>query len=661
MHVTLEDCGINWVPADGQRLFLDAAAGCLHTVEGRLVTSLQLPDGDRGTAEPGEAAARAAARGPLPSPQSSGSTTVRAGLVSAGPAVRAMLSSLDGSMTALRRGGRQLEIFDHATGNLFVEAPGAAEPGKTGRRDVDLLGFFWVQNEVGEPRLVMVTPLGLELYDLQPSRQGLRPPVTLSVPDTQWHLYDRACRLVILGFGPGGSRIQPVLFVPGSGATVRLPMLDLGPPWASSPVRGAESPEGAPVGPWCVWLLAPYRRAHLAFYDASAGALRLYRLFRDASSLAREYPLPGPARRIALSLIDNVVAVHLVESHVTLLYDIAGGRPLDAEDSSGSEDVSGDADALGVPHPSPPSPAAGTAASSLNALQLYLPDWALDAGQGVVYRLTLDLEEMTRASSDWDMRDMLSFLRRRSPSGVPSRDARAISVRLLRQAVADGRGLAAVRAGFDALTHETSSVYAFSVLEEHGACSGELPSEVIASQLFRPLLEAGRTSPDRLLGCLLECVASWECSGSERLDPGMGLVLWSILKQLKETHRVQRLLADHPLLISPELAKRILADGAAAGVTPARVAQLFVDAGHADEAVRLLLGRRQVESAARLARRLRVTAVPPGEILEAASASGDALLLASVYRLCAVHAQPAIPPLPIVALNARANYPEAWR
>lgn len=55
---------------------------------------------------------------------------------------------------------------------------------------------------------------------------------------------------------------------------------------------------------------------------------------------------------------------------------------------------------------------------------------------------------------------------------------------------------------------------------------------MIASQLFRPLLEAGRTSPDRLLGCLLECVASWECSGSERLDPGMGLVLWSILKQL---------------------------------------------------------------------------------------------------------------------------------
>ena len=124
---------------------------------------------------------------------------------------------------------------------------------------------------------------------------------------------------------------------------------------------------------------------------------------------------------------------------------------------------------------------------------------------------------------------------------------------------------------------------------------------------------------------------------------------------------MQRLLADHPLLISRELAKRILADGAAAGVTPACVAQLFVDAGRADEAVRLLLGRRQVESAARLARRLRVTAVPPGEILEAASASGDALLLASVYRLCAVHAQPAIPPLPIVALNARANYPEAWR
>lgn len=305
----------------------------------------------------------------------------------------------------------------------------------------------------------------------------------LPVPDTQWHLYDSNCRMAILGFGPGGSRLQPVLFPPGTGTTAKLPMIDLGPPWASSPVRSVDSPDPqahlqvdpqslAPskrkspiIGPSCVWLVMLYGRIYLAFHDVSSGTLRLYRLYRDASSLVREYVLPSPARRIALSVIDNVLAVHLIETHVSLLYDLAipgseplcaplpiggagrsehGVEPLLQEDaheeecpelgSGAREDGVGTASLshggrLASNPPGTPPPT--TPSSSLNALQLYMPDWALDASQGVVYRLTLDLEEMAKSSSGWELPGLLSFLRRRSPSGIPSRDAQAISIRLL--------------------------------------------------------------------------------------------------------------------------------------------------------------------------------------------------------------------------------------
>lgn len=134
-------------------------------------------------------------------------------------------------------------------------------------------------------------------------------------------------------------------------------------------------------------------------------------------------------------------------------------------------------------------------------------------------------------------------------------------------------------------------------------------------------------------------------------------------------HRLRRLLADHPLLISNDLVSQILSDvpggssirlSATHSATVSWAVQLYLQAGVLDQAVKTLLHFGRIEEAARLAKRLKITTVSPGDILDAASASGNLPLLTAVYRLCAVHAQPAVPQLPVVLLNARANYPDVW-
>ena len=138
-HVTAEPTGCGFLPQPEQQLFYDEAAACLHLVEGRMITAVALPPplyGDGRAA----AAAGASAAGSAPdlaaagydSDSSIASSTARAFLVSEGPPVRHIRSSLDGAFTALHRAARLVEVHCHATGNMFVETAGADKQGCVG-------------------------------------------------------------------------------------------------------------------------------------------------------------------------------------------------------------------------------------------------------------------------------------------------------------------------------------------------------------------------------------------------------------------------------------------------------------------------------------------------------------------------------------------------
>lgn len=149
-HVVAEDSGVGFVPQPGQQLFYDEAAGCIHLIEGRMITAVALPQqqvgGSSGGAGPpgsgGDAGSGSGAspsgRAASPSPELSGgyesdssiaSSTARAFLVSEGPPVRHIRSSLDGAFTALHRSARLVEVHCHATGNMFVETAGVDKAG----------------------------------------------------------------------------------------------------------------------------------------------------------------------------------------------------------------------------------------------------------------------------------------------------------------------------------------------------------------------------------------------------------------------------------------------------------------------------------------------------------------------------------------------------
>ena len=142
-HVTAEPVGVAFLPQPEQQLFFDEAAACIHLVEGRMITAVALPSPMYG----GGAAVAAAAAASLSrlslsssSPDPSGydsdssvaSTTARAFLVSEGPPVRHIRSSLDGAFTALHRSARLVEVHCHATGNMFIETAGADKQGCVG-------------------------------------------------------------------------------------------------------------------------------------------------------------------------------------------------------------------------------------------------------------------------------------------------------------------------------------------------------------------------------------------------------------------------------------------------------------------------------------------------------------------------------------------------
>ncbi len=138
-HVTAEPAGVGFLPQGGQQVFYDEAAACIHLVEGRMITAVALPGGPPSSQAGGAAAQPWASPtrppgGPQPDPSgydsdsSAASSTARAFLVSEGPPVRLIRSSLDGGMTALHR-ARLVELHCHATGCMFVEAPGADKQG----------------------------------------------------------------------------------------------------------------------------------------------------------------------------------------------------------------------------------------------------------------------------------------------------------------------------------------------------------------------------------------------------------------------------------------------------------------------------------------------------------------------------------------------------
>ncbi|KAL4859773.1 Arabinosyltransferase RRA3 [Chlorella vulgaris] len=688
-----------------QQLFFDEAAACIHLVEGRMITAVALPQpplyGSAATASAATASVAAATPAlrahsrsvSATSPELSGydsdssmaSTTARAFLVSEGPPVRHIRSSLDGAFTALHRSDRLVEVHCHGTGNMFVEAAGADKQGRKGC-DPRLLGFFWTA-----AHFVMVTAGGLE--------------------GVQWYRYSPETHMVVLGFGSSGAKLQAIQF--SKAGTLKLPLLDLTPPWGS-PIRpvqaaavsaalegfsAARSQPARLVGPDTCWVLVLYGRVFCAHHDRNVGLLRLYRLFRDATSLAHQYEVY--ARQLELSVVDNVLLVHHIDSAVVMLVDIlaAGPAPIcsplplavpmaAADPNAGltrgggghdaaAQDVDPGAQSNGAVTPeaeavqdvaspelpvstvgataTPATPAlAAVADTSPAALQLHYPAWLVDGAVGLVYRLQLDLGAVAQSQSDF-LR-LLAFLQRRRPSGVPRRDPAGLTLRVLRGLMADKTPLALLRGAFDVVNAyggqaaakvqparpgSGGSTSAGQQGQGVGAAGPTASPASEAAQQGRHLdvysaafavLRAQQAAPPHYLqAALAEFVASCHAHGKVVAPPLATLYIDLLLDQ-DLAHQVAPLLLSHPLLASVPLAEHVEA-AAVSGRLPAGALlaeQLLVRLGAHEARCRLLLRHGRIKAALLAAKRHGLLELVQPALREAAALSGSFLLRAAV-------------------------------
>jgi hypothetical protein len=229
-----------------------------------------------------------------------------------GPVLAARFS-LDGRLLALQRSSTDVEFVAASApgGGVFWQR--CRRPGET------ILGFFWASSAGVD--FVLATTGGLELYALLPARNGLRLVDEKRKAGVAWLLYTHETRLALLGCGAQGNKLFGYQFS-GNGH-VKLPNFELpvAPSSAAAPVRPS-------VGPDCVRLLAVYGRLFCAHIDREACTLVLYRFYRDALLRQHSFPLPSPL--VALSVIDNAVVLHTLDSGVALVLDVlsASTHPL---------------------------------------------------------------------------------------------------------------------------------------------------------------------------------------------------------------------------------------------------------------------------------------------------------------------------------------------
>ena len=365
---------------DGNRLLLVANGGAVlsYAVDTPRTSS------DAGTAEPSSTA------------------------IGEGPVLAARFS-LDGKVLAVQRSLTDVEFIPSGDG-------GGAFWQRCRRGGETILGFFWASSAGVD--FVLATTGGLELYALLPARNGLRLVEEKRKSGVCWMLYTHETRLALLGCGAHGNRLFGFQF---SGAGhVKLPKFELPVP---SAVAGRST-----IGPDSVRLLAVYGRLFCAHIDREARTLVLYRFYRDA--LLRQHSFPLPSASVAISVIDNALVLHTLDSGVALVLDVlsASTHPLASPLPVGGVTLSAEATA--------PSDAESDTVSIYGSSCVFLaPDLLLNrcgrscslkhacsevpqpnSSQSQLWRLKLDLRALAASCSDRPV--LIGFLQRRREPAV---------------------------------------------------------------------------------------------------------------------------------------------------------------------------------------------------------------------------------------------------
>jgi hypothetical protein len=137
----------------------------------------------------------------------------------------------------------------------------------------------------------------------------------------QWFQWSFVSKILLLGCGSSGARVQCLQLLPSG--IVRLPDLDLSPPWGS-PVKT----KGKASAPWRltshnVSILICYERIFIAYCEPVGNTALLFRVYKDAISLIARIDVPVSRGTIHIKVMENLILVHADKDQHLYVYDIA--------------------------------------------------------------------------------------------------------------------------------------------------------------------------------------------------------------------------------------------------------------------------------------------------------------------------------------------------
>ncbi|CAM6083639.1 unnamed protein product [Calypogeia fissa] len=342
--------------------------------------------------------------------------------------------SLDGSILAVQRSGQEVEFVGRETGVLFRQRCRHATD--------QILGLFWTDCPTCD--VVFVTSSGLELYTVNHDRTGMKY-IEAKRLNVSWYGYTHESRLVLLASGMQCKTLACYQF--SAGGIIKLPKFDVS-------MEKAEDNSRPVLCSHDIHIATMYGRIYCLQVDRIAMELRVYRFYRDA--VEPQGFLPIYSRHVALSVVDNVLLVHEIDSKVVLLYDVMSdskvpisaplplllrGLPSNPLSRTTSERESSSFELEQLEK------------STLAEATVYDSGWVfanpnivLDRARALLWKIHLDLEAIAASSSDILL--LLAFLQRRS---LEANKAKLLSVEIVRSMIIERQPLPLIGRAMDIL------------------------------------------------------------------------------------------------------------------------------------------------------------------------------------------------------------------
>ncbi|KAJ0988454.1 hypothetical protein J5N97_006810 [Dioscorea zingiberensis] len=343
--------------------------------------------------------------------------------VSEGP-ILSIRYSLDRKVIGIQRSNHEIQFKNRETGEMFTR--------KYRPDSESILGFFWTDCPTCD--IIFIKTSGLDLLHYEPELNTLRL-VESKRFNVSWYVYTHESRMILLASGMQCTVFYGFQF--SSGGIIRLPKFEM-------TMTKAEANQKPVLTEDDVHIVTIYGRIYCLQLDRVGMLLYLYRFYRDA--VVQQGTMPIYSSKIAVSVVDNVLLVHQVDAKVVILYDIfldslapiSAPLPLLLRSSSNNrrQKILLEDNTI--------SAYGGTIYG--DSWTFLVPDLICDVDNGMLWRISLDLEAIAASSSDIPL--VLEFLQRRKSEPTKIKQ---LCLAILRTIIVEKRPVSLIARAIDVL------------------------------------------------------------------------------------------------------------------------------------------------------------------------------------------------------------------